>query len=483
MLPDKDFLKDELIFLYKKLNKQITQRDVVKYSKYKIWMYKKAFGNFNNAKKYCGIPVLCERLNNEELVDLLNKKLIEKGGVLLSDKKDIKNKNSKIKVKCKKCDYIFDTSISRLNRSWCPQCGGTKQKTMQDVLEAAKNKNLTCLSKEYNNAYTKLKFKCKQNHIFELSGSKLWNTTAYCPSCSSGLYERICRCYFEQLFNYEFPSTYPEWLINSKGNRMQLDGYCKELNIAFEHQGRQHYEKNFFVKTDKDLKARIFLDKEKEEICKNNNVKLFVIPELERDLYIKDLKDYIKNKCKELDISIPKEYDSININLNRAYSSDDNFKILEIKEKIKEKNGILLYMNYLGTKSKIKIKCVNGNVFYSEYYRLIKQNQWCGCDKCLKLHNKISEETIEEFIKLYLSGLTIKEAAKRCGFKKSYGFVILRDRNLTRNKSEARKLIKLKRKYEHLKEEIIRLKNEGYNNSRIAKMLGIKCNKTIKRYV
>lgn len=478
----KEELAMELIRLYKLLNKKITRDDILKHSVYKYHRYIRAFGTLTNAKRYAKIPITTERLDNKQLIELLNEILKEKDGTLLSNPDLITAKNTLIRIKCNKCDYEFDTTIMRLRSRWCLRCSEKMKKTIEDVHEAAKKKNLVCLSKEYMGANTKLRFKCKIGHEFDLSPSKLWNTTAYCSACSSGLYERISRCYFEQLFSDGFPSEYPEWLVNSNGNKMQLDGYCKKLGLAFEHQGRQHYEKNKFISTDNDLNKRILLDKEKKEICNNNGVKLFIIPELDYYLEVKNLKEFIKEEAVKLKVELPSNYDDIEIDLTKAYSSspENKERFENLKQVVKDKEGELLIDNYMGA-SNIKIKCKYGNIF-SPTYSGVVGGKWCGCIKCLREKNKVSEETIEKFIKSYQDGLTIKQAAEKHGFKKSYGFCILRERGLTRNKSEARKLIKALRKYEYLESEIIRLNKLNYSNSEISKKLNIDT-RTVKIYI
>lgn len=45
---------------------------------------------------------------------------------------------------------------------------------------------------------------------------------------------------FERLFDKPFMKTRPEFL-RYNGNLLELDGYCPELNLAFEYNGAQHY--------------------------------------------------------------------------------------------------------------------------------------------------------------------------------------------------------------------------------------------------
>jgi len=78
---------------------------------------------------------------------------------------------------------------------------------------------------------------------------------------------------------YEDPKERPNWLVNSRENQMELDGYNKSLGLAFEVQGEQHYHAvTHFNQTLKDLEQRIEDDLTKLELCKQNNVILIQIP-------------------------------------------------------------------------------------------------------------------------------------------------------------------------------------------------------------
>tara|TARA_Y100000034_G_scaffold136985_1_gene218013 strand:+ start:18548 stop:19420 length:873 start_codon:yes stop_codon:yes gene_type:complete len=82
-----------------------------------------------------------------------------------------------------------------------------------------------------------------------------------------------------------------------KGKRIELDGYNNSLKLAFEYNGRQHYEllERFHNTWDGFIK-QLERDDRKKECCKNKGIRLITIP-----FWIKesDLKDYI---LKELDI-------------------------------------------------------------------------------------------------------------------------------------------------------------------------------------
>lgn len=100
------------------------------------------------------------------------------------------------------------------------------------------------------------------------------------------LSENQVRGFFESLlgYKYKFPTIRPDWLKSRKTKaNLELDGYCEELNLAFEYQGEYHY---FYVpvhhkeKTLEDIKAT---DELKLKICKQRGVSLIQVPHWEKD--------------------------------------------------------------------------------------------------------------------------------------------------------------------------------------------------------
>jgi hypothetical protein len=83
-----------------------------------------------------------------------------------------------------------------------------------------------------------------------------------------------------------------KWLIDDKtGNLMELDGYNEELKIAFEYQGKQHYELTYHNQHNKlrleDIKRK---DELKSRLCYENNVKLIIVS---CDMSIPEINKYL----------------------------------------------------------------------------------------------------------------------------------------------------------------------------------------------
>ncbi len=91
--------------------------------------------------------------------------------------------------------------------------------------------------------------------------------------------EHEIRTLFETHFGKPFPKTRPEWLVNDyTGQRLELDGYCEELCVAFEFQGPDHYRKGKYNDTDEKLKKQLYRDGTKRFECMRHGVKLYEIP-------------------------------------------------------------------------------------------------------------------------------------------------------------------------------------------------------------
>lgn len=101
------------------------------------------------------------------------------------------------------------------------------------------------------------------------------------PSVSKKKYknEEETRTIFENIYGVKFDKNYPEWLVNPKTNYLlELDGYNKELNIAFEFNGNQHYDLDDYNKTEKELLYQNYRDGIKYKLCSENGVYLIVVP-------------------------------------------------------------------------------------------------------------------------------------------------------------------------------------------------------------
>ena len=70
----------------------------------------------------------------------------------------------------------------------------------------------------------------------------------------------------------------PAWLTSNKGERLELDFYIAELNLAFEIQGAQHYKHILhFHKTVDEFNSQIRRDKEKKDICDSRGITLIEV--------------------------------------------------------------------------------------------------------------------------------------------------------------------------------------------------------------
>jgi hypothetical protein len=93
--------------------------------------------------------------------------------------------------------------------------------------------------------------------------------------------EEYCRSIFSRIYpSYDFKSCRPDFLINPKtGRRMELDGYCPQLKMAFEYNGQQHYVyPNSWHKTQQEFEDQLFRDALKKRLCENEGIYLITIP-------------------------------------------------------------------------------------------------------------------------------------------------------------------------------------------------------------
>ena len=85
-----------------------------------------------------------------------------KGGKCLS--KEYKGNKIKLKWQCKEGHVWEAKPNSVVYGYWCPHCAGVAKLTIEEMQELARNKGGKCLSKEYKGNKIKLKWQCKEGH-------------------------------------------------------------------------------------------------------------------------------------------------------------------------------------------------------------------------------------------------------------------------------------------------------------------------------
>lgn len=296
-----------------------------------------------------------------------------KGGRCLS--KIFKQVKSKLEWECAEghrwhanCDNVINGG------KWCPFCAGTVKKTLKEMQQLAVSRGGTCLSKSYEDGKSKLLWRCNEGHEWVAVPQAIMRGS-WCPECASGLGERICREFFEALFERPFPKSRPQWLRSEAGHLLELDGYCEELEIAFEHHGEQHFrEIRHFHSGKKALNAQKSRDLYKRTVCKVNGVRLIEVPSIPDLLPLNQVSDFLKQAFTQYRILPKKWVDDSSIDLKKIYCPD---KLEKIRSVAHQRGGELISNHYLGIFEKLEFRCAEGHIFFAAPNNVVNSGSWC----------------------------------------------------------------------------------------------------------
>ena len=286
------------------------------------------------------------------------------------------NKYSSILFQCKKGHQWKSQAQTVLGGSWCRKCFNVEKAgkhlilkdRLAQAIQFATERKGKCLSKEYLNNKKLLEFECNNGHKWSAALTDIRKGT-WCPSCGKGIRERLCRSIIEQITSYKFPKRRPNWLLNSRDKQMELDGFCEELKIAFEHHGEYHYLRNeHFQRKNESLERRKFDDQTKIDLCEINGITLIIIP---YNVNISELKHFIYQKIFNL---------NLNIKLNKEI--DDTYVVSNELEELNniaiKSGGKCLSKIYLGVDQKHRFQCAEGHTWEAIPANLkSKRKSWC----------------------------------------------------------------------------------------------------------
>ena len=250
--------------------------------------------------KLCGIEKnKIEKVSNTNI-------FIEKAKKVHGDKYDYSkvkyiNNHTKVCIICPKHGEFWQIPNSHLNGSGCKLCGieaRRKQRasSLNDFVEKSKiihNNKYDYSKVKYINTDTKVCIICPEHGEF-------WQTPhghlqgQGCSKCyRSVLEENVAIILKEKNINYTQQKTF-SWLKNK--NKLRLDFYLPDYNIAIECQGRQHFE---IVESFGGVEGIKYIqnnDKIKKILCEKNNLKLYYITYKENvDEKISKILNDIKN--------------------------------------------------------------------------------------------------------------------------------------------------------------------------------------------
>jgi hypothetical protein len=217
-------------------------------------------------------------------------------------------KKKKLELKC--CNnHLFELNYRDImNGAWCPKCSrariaNSQKHKIEDVIAFIDkyHNGSKLISKEYVEAHSKLEVKCNNGHLFKMSFANM-KSNRWCAECLIGSGERFCKLIFEKLFDSKFEKTKPRWLKNPETNYfLELDGYCKDLGIAFEYQGEQHFRLvSKYKMTEKTLEKQKNRDEFKRNKCKELGIILIVVPHLSKTFRHLDIISFIKDEYLKL---------------------------------------------------------------------------------------------------------------------------------------------------------------------------------------
>ena len=257
--------------------------------------------------------------------------------------------------------------------TWCAKCAGKAKIGLEALHKIAKSRGGILKSTEYKNSVSKLHWMCSLGHEWHAAASNVKRNGSWCPQCSSFLNERLCRTAFEQIFQHSFAPAWPEWLRTNEGNKLQLDGYNETLRIAFEYQGRQHFEKNSrTMRTETELNKRKLYDETKKVLCAKQDIRLFIIS---HKIRVHDFKSEIINQCRLHDIPVTIEMQACELDFSLAYAGEDT--LVEMRDLAISRGGKLLSEMYFGIEEKMQWQCAKGHKWSASANNVKNSKQWC----------------------------------------------------------------------------------------------------------
>lgn len=269
-IKDKD-IKKNIVEIYNKYGYMSTEL-YEKYGKYSISAIKSHFGGINNLMKSLNIPITMSRMDSQE-------------DIIQDFNRFYSRYNTISSTAYRKHGHYSQSVINRLFGSWATFIeilGFTpkgkkigKDKIISDVLDIYNEYGFISKDLINNNCdftYQALRYYYSKEELSTILGVE----NPFLKRDSSGakqLYKILCSMFGKDNITKEY---HEPWLRNPKTNRiMYVDFLIKNVNIAIEYDGKQHYEYIEFIhKKFKNFYNQVYRDRIKEKILDKHDIKV-----------------------------------------------------------------------------------------------------------------------------------------------------------------------------------------------------------------
>lgn len=232
--------------------------------------------------------------------------------------------------------------------------------TIEDMQKIAQLKGGRCVSTSYDP--NRMVWKCADGHRWRTSPYYI-RKGGWCPYCQWFFNEEKCRYVLEHFTGRLFPRN------RSILGGLELDGYCDKLLLAFEYNGKQHYEfSKFFHRTIATFQKKQEDDKRKIELCKKQGILLIIVPYTESKTetsLVFFIKKCLPSRCIQ------------NVGEIKFQTLHRQLSVLrQLNDLVRARRGDLLSAVYKGNHSDLEWKCVKGHVWKARPSS-IKSGSWC----------------------------------------------------------------------------------------------------------
>lgn len=302
-----------------------------------------------------------------------------------------RNNSSKLMWLVPECGHIIEMDYSHAMRKkgrGCTNCNRhlSQPVPIDKIRDFCKARNSELITEQYLNNQQALKVRCECGYEFFKSWQKLvagqWCTN--CKPKSNG--EAYTRRTFEFLFQKSFLTTRVE------NPKFELDGYNEDLKLAFEYQGKQHYEYVPHISRTKNAHSHLVKnDIRKKKWCIDNNISFVEIPDF--DLYLPNneiLKEFGGRCTKEnlpalIRSQIPNRLKCTLDTQATSYSTkiinQHCSRLKALDKKLESTSRVLIDYDDTNANSDILIYCQKCDQIYtSRFKNIISQERKCrGC--------------------------------------------------------------------------------------------------------